>query len=91
MIFFSPKVYAVCMCLLKHLIKFLLVGESDLVFKRGSVFCISFTVLVMCLCWPLALVTETVIENNWSWRNLCINVFFQRNEALAGNLEVLCA
>lgn len=84
------------MRLLSHLIKFLLLGESDLVFKQGNssreeLFPRSFTVLIMCLCWPLALVTETVIENNWSWRNLCLNLFFQRSEALAGNLQVLCA
>lgn len=37
MIFFSPKVCVdVCVCFLNHLIKFLILGESDLVFKQSN-------------------------------------------------------
>lgn len=36
-VFFSPKVCVdMCMCLLNHLIKFLMLRESDLVFKQDN-------------------------------------------------------
>lgn len=99
MIFFSPEVCVdVCMCLLNHLRKFLLLSESDLVLNQGDSsregldLDEGFLALLnsQCLCWPLALLTQTVIENNWSRRNLCLNVFFQRNEILADDFQILC-